>query len=150
MRAKRAVGMHAQIMPTLISTMDQFETDQLSHVGLRELANDRSDWRRSMLTMVTLEMRCISGWTLVGRGDDAVVMCSRAQGEERGKTYKIPTQNIKPTPNFFFQCRRSFGSWLSGIASIHMSSTMLMIALLQPIALTFKHEPLTSPCQFSQ
>jgi len=46
--------MQAQMMPRLISIVDHWETGKLSHVGLLELAKWTRDWRRRMLTIVTL------------------------------------------------------------------------------------------------
>jgi hypothetical protein len=48
--------MQAQIIPTLISTVDQTETGILSHVGLTDFAKRTRDWRRRILTTVTLSV----------------------------------------------------------------------------------------------
>lgn len=53
-RRMRMVGIQAQIIPTLISTVDHIETGTLSQVGLADLANVTRDWRRMILTTVTL------------------------------------------------------------------------------------------------
>lgn len=55
MRRRRTLGMQAQMMPTLISMVDHWETSKLSHVGLLVLAKWTRDWRRRILTMVTLD-----------------------------------------------------------------------------------------------
>ena len=53
-RRSRRLGMQAHMMPTLISIVDQTPVDQLSHVGLIEVANVTRPCRRTMLTTVTL------------------------------------------------------------------------------------------------
>lgn len=47
--------MQVQIMPKLISTVDQTPTSKNSQVGFKDCAqNETIDWRRRMLTTVTL------------------------------------------------------------------------------------------------
>jgi hypothetical protein len=62
----------------------------------------------------------------------------------------VPTQNMRPTPIFFFQCRFSVLSWAKGMANIQRSSAMLMAAFAHAIALLFRHFPSCSPSQLVQ
>lgn len=116
-----------QMMPTLISTVDQTPASKKSHVGLTVLAPAwTSDRSRSMLTMVTL---------------DRVRLAICAYFGQIAETHKVPTQNIIATPTFFLMSRFRLLNCQSGMPSIHASSAMLMAALLQPMPMMSMHVP---------
>ena len=131
--------MQAQIMPMQISRLDHFWTSEYPQVAFSSVwENETRDCRRRMLTIVTLwhVSVLLSGSRVGGRGVDA--------------SHKVPTTNIRPTPTFFFQGSFSLCSWLSGIASIQMSTTILIIAFDHAIAVILTQEPLCSASHLVQ
>lgn len=130
---RRRVGMQAQIMPTFISMVDQFDASAWSQVGFVEFAKEMRVWRRMMEIIVTL------GWVLVLFG----MVCRVA--------YKVPTKNMRATLTFFFHASFSLETCQRGRASIQMSRAMLMAAFAKPRAFTLTHLPfLCSPSHLSQ
>lgn len=86
----RMDGKQVQMMPTLISTVDQMDTSTWSNVGLAELPRLTRNWSRTMLTTVTL------GFVSDKRDCVKIVVVERM-------TYKVPTRSMIATPIFFFQ-----------------------------------------------
>ena len=82
--------MQAQMIPMLISVVDQSIMSKLSNVWLSEVANVTKARKRRILTMVTLQ-------------DMSVTKVLTSPALLQSATHNVPTKNIKATPIFFFQ-----------------------------------------------
>ena len=74
--------MHVQMMPVLISTVDQMDMSVWSKVGFVEPPRSTMNWSRMMLTTVTLSVK--SGTGPLGGGDRTAGIYSQGADQEHG------------------------------------------------------------------